>query len=374
MGGEEQGRGWSAPYISDPPSLFLTFKASRWRRVQGDLQASNRKLIRNGWDHGVSWVGEGGHVTSGPASGAPPCAPPPGAPAPPRPAAPGAQRRAAVRCPGRWRSAAFWKPRGLRGRGSGTWCRSTERARGDVGGEGAERRGWCAASGPAGPGAPTEGGGRPCLGFAPKVRFLCVATGLSEKGRGRDGVVSAGRVLRRPAATRGKMLDVLVLKVSERPVPAGRLPSPRAGAVSDGTPDPGAQIHNRGHQLRCALALFGTQSKRLSPLFVRKSYFTGRPVFTKSGTLVGGSDRTPSPTWTLTRFPRPTGVLSGGAPLWGPLVTPPQPPGPHTLNSSRSRRGALAPPRVRPGAPILSPGRGAEGASSLRPAAVSCCR
>lgn len=166
-------------------------------------------------------------------------APPPGAcllPAPlPRPAAPRAVRRAAGSCPGRLRLASLLEASRLAGPGSDVGGavpkprarprrRPFGRARSVAGG----------AQLPAGPGGrswarrgpPRRAEAGRAAGFAAKR--------LASEGRRKDlGRDAAATVLVSPRRASGgerraEMLEVLVLKVSERPTPAGR-PLPAQG-------------------------------------------------------------------------------------------------------------------------------------------------
>lgn len=138
---------------------------------------------------------------------------------------------------------AFWKPRGLRGRGRarGRGARAPSAPPAASCWENAERRGWCAAGGPAGTGAGAGRAGGPHGGWRPALPPVLAAKYLPSEWRREDpGRDTAATVLVSPRRSSGgerhagKMLEVLVLKVSERLVLAGRPPSPRAGAAPAG--------------------------------------------------------------------------------------------------------------------------------------------
>ena len=152
----------------------------------------------------------------------------------------------------------FWTPPGVRwlGAGAGGGAGALARPR--------RRRGWrtarrlrfaavlgqgCGArAGRAGSAALTWGGGapprRPALQETPfspqKVHLEGVATGRPGAGRGRYAARFSGASLPGGLRGSGKMLQVLVLKVSEREAPEpGRSPAPRAGSAPGGDPREG---------------------------------------------------------------------------------------------------------------------------------------
>lgn len=152
------------PHISDRLSLFLSPRATRWRRAP---RADSWRLRH--WLVGGEPRDARRHPLRPPAPGVSP----PRAPAPPRRTRCCAQGSRQLSRPGRWRLAGLLEASRLAGPGSGVGgaqCPSRERAPGGVllGGRGASR---VVCSGLRVLGPPTEGGGRQCREFCPRSAF-----------------------------------------------------------------------------------------------------------------------------------------------------------------------------------------------------------
>ncbi|XP_073746877.1 uncharacterized protein [Callorhinus ursinus] len=204
------------PPISDRLCLFLTPKATRWRRVRRDLLPVNRELIRDASDVGVG--GEPRDAGRGPLCD--PCVSPPGAPAPPR-----RTRRSAE---GGRRLSRPLAQCGLSGSledcavGIGRGGRAPSAPLAASSWEGAEGRGWCAAGGPAGPGVGAGRAGDPhggrSLALPRALPAECLpSSDWRREDPGRDAAATAlvsSRLSSGGERRSGKMLEVLVLKRS----------------------------------------------------------------------------------------------------------------------------------------------------------------